>query len=170
MPAAITLAYQAMGQMSLQAPQARTAPEAPLKTYTGLETWLWMPQGQWAPQRLTVGVPGVAVTVTAEPVRMWWGMGDGGHTTCPGPGRPWVKGMSDDAKTSCSYTYRTISKDEPGGTFDVQSLIVYRVSWTCAGGACTQAGGDFGEIDGPITRSDLRVGERQSVIVNGPSA
>ncbi len=156
------LATRALGQLQLMAPAVHLAPAPPLKTYTGLETWLWMPQGQWAPRRLSVTAGPTAVTVTATPTRTYWDMGDG-ERTCYGPGRAWVRSYSEYEKTDCSYTYEHVSSYEPGGKFPVEATIVYQVDWTCRG-TCTQRGGTLGEVDGLTGRSAIRVSERQSVV------
>jgi len=157
------LGQQALDQLQLARPSIHMAPQPPLQTYVGLETWLWMDQDQWAPLDLTVTAGPTAVTVTAQPVRGVWDL-TAGSTTCPSAGRAWVKGMGDGEQTDCSYTFTQISDGEPDDEFAVTSTLIYEVDWTCAGG-CLEDGGTLGEVPGPPGAAAIRVGERQSVVV-----
>ena len=54
--------------------------------YVQLHTYFWVEQraGQWATVTATSSVPGLSLTVTAEPVRMVVDTGDGGRVECAG--------------------------------------------------------------------------------------
>ena len=157
------LAQRALDQLQLARPSIHMAPQPPLQTYVGLETWLWMDPGQWAPLDLTVTAGPTAVTVTAQPVRAVWDLTEG-STACTSAGRAWVKGMGDGEQTDCSYTFTHISGGEPDDEFAVTSTLIYEVDWTCAGG-CLEDGGTLGEVPGLPGAAAIRVGERQSVVV-----
>lgn len=160
------VAARALGQMTLVTPSIHMAPAPPDMTYVGLDTWLWIDEGQWRTLSQTVGAGGASVTVTVEPVRAWWGMGDGGTTTCPSAGRRWVNGMTSAERTDCSYAFTRVSDFESNGAFSVEASLVYRVDWTCTG-PCQAASGSLGEVDGPASNAAIRVGERQAVVTGG---
>jgi hypothetical protein len=149
--------------MKLATPKIHLAPQPPLMTYVGLETWLWVDAAQWSDLKLTVSAGPTSVTVTAKPVKAEWDL-TAGNETCTSPGRPWVKGMSSSEKTDCSYTFQRVSDFEPDGEFPVSSTLTYQVDWTCSG-TCLIGSGTLGEVDGLPGTSAIRVGERQSVVV-----
>lgn len=157
------LAEEAFGQMQLATPSIRLAPTPPLKTYVGLDTWLWMPPAQWATLTNSVKVRDTSVSVTAKVVSARWDMGPG-SVGCPSAGRPWVKGMSDSITTDCSYTYKKVSDFQPDKKFKVSVHLQYQVDWACSG-ECLVDNGTLGINSGPSAGSAIRVGERQSVVV-----
>lgn len=157
------LAEQAFGEMGLATPDVHTAPAPPLKTYVGLDTWLWMDQGQWRTLTNSVTVRDTTVNVAARVVSARWDMGSG-SVGCPSAGRPWVKGMSDSVKTDCSFKYTKVSDFEPGKKFKISVHLEYQVDWTCSG-ECLVDDGTLGIINGPSAGSAIRVGERQSVVI-----
>lgn len=159
------LAQRALDQLQLARPSIHMAPQPPLQTYVGLETWLWMDPGQWQPLDLTVTAGPTAVTVTAQPVRAVWNLSEG-STTCASAGRPWVNGMGDGERTDCFYTFTDISDGQTNDAFAVTSKLIYQVDWTCAGG-CLEDNGTLGEVPGLPGAAAIRVGERQSVVVRG---
>lgn len=158
------LARSAFGEMKLTVPDVHLAPAPPAKTYVGLETWLWMPPGQWATLTKSVTAGSTTVTVVAEPVRVRWNMG-AGTKVCNSAGREWKPGrMAKDATTNCSYTYKKVSDFEPGNKFKVSVVIAFQVDWTCAG-TCLATEGTLGQVDGLPGAGEIQVGERQSVVV-----
>jgi hypothetical protein len=159
------LAERALGSMRLGVPVVGLAPSPPDLSYVGLETWLWMGRGQFRRLSLTVSAGGTSVRVVAVPVEAVWSMGDGGSVVCGSVGRVWVVGMGDGEVTDCSYTYERVSEFESGGVFEVSARLRYRVDWTCSG-ACLQPSGSLGVVDGLPGRAAIRVGERQSVVIN----
>lgn len=162
LPDPAVLAQQALDQMQLATPEVNLAPAPPLMTYVGLETWLWMPEGQWSTLTNSVTAGATTVTVTAEPVRATWDL-ETGTTTCGSAGRAWVAGMGDSARTDCSFTFDRVS-DADG--FAVSAVLTYQADWTCAG-ACLAGGGTLDEVDGLPGAAAIRVGERQSVVTGG---
>jgi hypothetical protein len=97
------MARNALGLLRLPAAQVHTAPQAPARTYIGIENWLWLPRAQWASLTKTVTAGGTTVSVRAVPSRVLWDMGPS-TKTCYGPGAEWRRGMTDAARTSCGYT------------------------------------------------------------------
>jgi hypothetical protein len=163
-PDPAVLAKRALGELKLTVPTIRMAPAPPDKTYVGLETWLWMPAGQWATLTKSVTAGGTTVTVTAEPRKVNWDMG-AGSTSCYDAGRAWVAGqMQNGASTSCQYTYERVSDFQPDKKFTVLATISFRATWACSGN-CLADEGTLGNVDGLPGGSTVQVGERQSVNV-----
>ncbi|MCM3883127.1 hypothetical protein [Frankia sp. R82] len=89
----------------------------------------------------TAAAGGVSVTALAKPVQVVWSLGDGGTTTCTGPGTPFPSGGDPkSASPDCGYTYRHRSLDASGGTFAVTATVRWDVSWSGAGQAGAFAG------------------------------
>lgn len=160
------LAQKALGQLSLATPNIKIAPAPPLATYVGLETWLWIPEGQWRDLSLTVTAGNTSVTVEAAPKRVDWDLAVG-TTSCYSAGREWIKGMPSEANTSCSYTFTTLSDDQPNDQFPITATLIYSATWTCSG-ACTTPNGDLGDVPSLQGQAAIEVNERQSVIKNRP--
>ena len=157
------MASDALGLLRLPAAQLRTAPQAPLHTYVGIENWLWVPKSQWETLTKTVTAGGTRVRVKAAPSRVVWDMGPASET-CYGPGVEWRVGMTDAARTSCGFTYAHISDFEPHGVYSLAATIRYQVDWVCSG-ACTRSSGTLGLVDAPSGTGTLRVLQRQTVVV-----
>ena len=128
-----------------------------------MPTWLWIEARQWTDLSLTVTAGATSVTVFAHPVRLTWDLTEG-STSCKSAGRPWMPGMSAQESTDCSFTFDAVSAAQPDGQFPVTATLTYQVDWTCTG-ACLAGAGSLGEIDGLAGRGAVRVGERQSVVV-----
>ena len=88
--------------------------------------------------RLTVSAGPTSVTVDRGPIRVEWDMGTE-TKSCYDAGRAWKKGMTDAAKTTCSYAYER-SRDPTGDTHEVSAQIVYGVTWTCSGACLSPSG------------------------------
>ncbi len=169
-PDARTIALNAVKRVPFVTAEVHTAPAPPDYTYVHLENWLWVPEGQWRTVEARAAVGGTAVTVTAEPSKIEWAMGDGYTKVCRNAGRAWVRGMTDAAKTSCGYAYDTISvrtksgSYDPDGRFGVTAQFFYEVRWSCTG-VCSASGGALGEYPGPLSPvSELEVRQRQTVV------
>lgn len=158
------LAERAMSELSIPSPDLNTSPQDPVKALVGLETWLWVPQGQWSELSTSAEAGDTEVTVIARPIQSRWDMGED-TVNCAGPGRAWRKGLGQDAATSCGYTYERTSVRQPGKKYDVTATLRYQVAWTCEGD-CSEPGGDLGTLDSPASTSQLEVSERQSVVVS----
>jgi hypothetical protein len=158
------LARSVVEAMPLVKPTVNMAPEPPLMTYVGLQTWLWMDEEQWSSVTGSATAGATTVTVVAEPVRVTWNLGDG-VKTCGSAGREWRRGMSSVEETDCSYAFQHVSDFEPSGVFEVSAVISYAVNWTCAGN-CLATAGTLGEVPGATSEGvAIRVGERQSVVI-----
>jgi hypothetical protein len=160
------LAREALDRLRLATPDVHLAPAPPARTYVGLDTWLWMPPGQWSSLKKSVTAGDTTVTVTAVPKSVLWNMGPG-STTCYSAGREWKPAqMPKGATTDCSYKYQKISDFEPGRKFKISATITYQANWTCEG-ECLSDEGDLGGVPGPAGGAAISVGERQSVVVSG---
>lgn len=157
------LAATALGVMPLVKADVHTAPEPPKATYVGVENWLWVPRAQWTTLSKSVSAGATTVTVTAAPSQIIWDLGPTA-ATCYGPGEPWVRGMSDAARTNCGYTFEKSSGGEPDGRFVITATIRYWVTWSCSG-ACPTTGGELGLVDAPAGADAMRVLQRQTVVV-----
>jgi len=157
------LAATALGLMPLAKADLHTAPAPPAATYIGVENWLWVPDSQWTTLSKSVNAGATTVTVSATPSQIVWNLGPT-STTCYGPGKPWVQGMTDSASTTCGYTYKESSGDQPEGRFAITATIRYRVTWSCTG-TCPSTGGDLGLVNAPAGASAMRVLQRQTVVV-----
>lgn len=162
-PSPAQLAASALGMLPLARARVQTAPAPPAATYVGVRNWLWIPVSQWATLSKSVSAGGTTVAVRAVPTQLVWTMGPS-LVTCYGPGRRWVHGMTDAARTTCGYAYRVTSDREPDGRFPITARIRYQVRWVCTG-ACSASGGDLGLVDAPAGASTMRVLQRQTVVV-----
>lgn len=159
------VAQNAVDQLPLAVPVVHLAPSPPDMTYVGLDTWLWIDAAQWSDLSMTVTAGGTTVTVLAQTIRVEWDLTEG-SVDCGSAGRPWTPGLTATSRTDCSYVFRTVSDRRARGGFEVSATLVYDVRWTCSG-ACLQQSGSLGEVEGLPGRSSIRVGERQSVVING---
>jgi len=157
------LATTVLDQLPLAIADIRTAPEAPAPTYVGVDNWLWIPAAQWSTLTKSVTAGATTVTVTAAPSEVAWTVGPK-SLTCDGPGRAWVRGMTDAATTACSLTFDETSNGQPRGAFAVTAVIRYAVTWACSG-TCPTGSGDFGLVDAPAGTGELTVLQRQTVVV-----
>lgn len=128
-----------------------------------LPTWMWLDRG-WSRETSSVSVPGITVTVTADPVSATWTMGDGSTVLCDGPGTPFDTARPTAAQAaSCSHTYARSSAGQPANTLPVSVTVRWRAAWDVAGIA---GGGDLGTIDRTTTFT-VRVGEVQALNTRG---
>ncbi|MGH9030538.1 MAG: hypothetical protein ACRDZV_00285 [Acidimicrobiia bacterium] len=151
------LATEARRSIPIISPAINTSPASDRRLYARVPTWLWLDPSWWQPYTATASAGRVSSTVTARPVRAVWSAGDGGGTTCDGPGVVWREGMREDA-TYCRYTYYHSSAGEEGGTYTLSVTVEFEVTWTSNVGV---SGGLAG-----VSRSASRpveVGEIQAV-------
>jgi hypothetical protein len=96
----------------------------------------------------------LSATVTAQPSKVLWTMGDGTTVTCDGPGTPYNPSIPDaDQSTDCSHTY------QHDGAHTAMATIVWTVSWTATNGQ----GGTLPKVQ-RSTQFALNVEQRQAVI------
>lgn len=151
------LAAEASKSIQIPPPPMATSPEANRRLFVRVPTWLWIDQAWWHAYSATADAGGVTATVSARPVRAVWSAGDGGSTTCTGPGVAWRPGMREDA-TYCSYVYRNSSSGQPGGTYTLSVNVEFEVNWTSSTGAA----GSLGRITRSASRA-VQVGEIQAI-------
>lgn len=174
-PPAAVLAQHAASELNpppmSASSNAGTGPDA--TTYVGIPTWLWLPSGQWHSLKSPpAAAAGESVTATAMPSLVSWAMGDGGSTSCDGPGAPY--NSSDPSNPPCGYTYRVDSSTQPqkGSSpndryFTVRGTVTWTISWTCTGAACDENGGDLPNLTRQTTPLPLRVFQVETVVTRG---
>ena len=139
------LARQAFASFEAATP----VPEfSPTTSVVGVQTWLWLRSG-WASKSATASVPGLSATVTAQPTRVVWSMGDGGRTVCDGPGKAWDPNQPD-ASTDCSYTYPV------AGHFTVTVTVYFETSWSASDGTTGQLAAITGRTNVPVTVDEVQ--------------
>jgi hypothetical protein len=149
--------------MRLARAEVHTAPAPPAATYIGVKNWLWIPASQWKTLSKSVSAGATTVAVTAAPSQLVWNLGPK-SVTCYGPGRPWLRGMTDAARTTCGYSYRVTSDGQPNRRFAIAATVRYHVTWICSG-ACSTSGGDLGLVNAPAGVGAMHVLQRQTVVV-----
>jgi hypothetical protein len=151
---AATLARRAYNELPLLYPRPRTAPPRASNQLVGVRTWLWVEPADWQPLSATASIVGLSATVTAQPTKVVWTMGDGDEVTCDGPGTPYDPTRPDTQQsTDCSHTY------QHHGTYTALATIVWTVAWTATNGAR----GNLGTVQ-RSTQFPLTVEQRQAVI------
>ena len=129
-------------RLTLPFPSPHTNPSG--AQVVGVPTWLWVDGQSWNQLTSVAAVPGVSVTVVAQPVRSVWSMGDGSHVKCAGAGTPFDSSHADPAaSSSCSYTYRRSSVGEPDHEFHGLVTVEWHATWSVGG---APGGGDLGSL------------------------
>ena len=126
------LAAQARNTLALPTPDIRLNPAPPQDQLVHLATWMWL--ANWAPASSQAAVPGVTVTVTAQPDRVIWDMGNGDQVVCAGPGTPYDANKAEEAQHSdCTYTYRRSSAGRPNESYVITATVEWSAAWSVAG-------------------------------------
>lgn len=147
---------QARRYLPLPLPEPHLSPAG--DQIVNLPSWLWV--GGWEPERSSVSVPGITVTVTAHPESVFWSMGDGTTVVCNGAGTPYDPNRPEAEQTpTCTHTFRRSSASQPGLTYPLAVTVRWRASWDVSG---FPGGGALGTIDRTTTVA-VRVGEVQSI-------
>lgn len=144
-PTGAQLAQQAFSSFRVAPPVPRFAPA---QSVVGAATWLWLDQG-WSSRSATASVPGLSATVSAQPSRVVWDMGDGDKTVCEGPGKRWDPNQPD-ATTDCSYTYPV------AGRFTVTVTVYYSTTWSASDGTAGQLAAVTGRASVPVTVEEIQ--------------
>lgn len=132
----------------LGAPAVRFAPPVDANVVT-VGTWIWADRSWWRAVSATAWLPtpdGVVwARTTAVPTTMTFrtedSLVDGDSrrsVVCSGPGEEWSWGLGDDVQSTCSFTYRHASSNQPGGRFDADVAVEWSISWAsnvASGGA-----------------------------------
>jgi hypothetical protein len=161
-PNAYALAQVARSRTPLGLPEPQMAPAVDADHLVGLATWLWVDPTYWQPVTAHAEVPGVAVTVTAAPLRLTWEMGDGETVVCDGPGTPWDFDGPNPDSSDCSHTFRYVSAGQDGGGYRGSVTMEWDVTWQ----ATTGEGGSLG-VERRSSPFELTVTERQAVVCAG---
>lgn len=163
------LAERAANRLSLPIPTSDLNPSP--HALVNLAEWFWVRRSSWSTLRQRTQAGPVWAQVVARPTSTTWDPGDGSLPfTCAGAGTPYVKSEPAEAQsTTCSYTYRRSSADEPQSGpdpndrfFTVTVTTTWSVTWTGAGGLS-------GTLPA-MTRSSsfpLAVAERDAVVTGG---
>ena len=167
-----SVALQAERSLALPAPASHFNPTA--MSVVNLPTWLWIDAGIWHPYSVTASVGSVSATAVANPIVVTWSMGDGGQTTCPGPGAPYnLSQPSSGQSTQCEYSYLRSSAGQlspdgnpDDGAFAVSATVSWAVSWSAQGAA---GGGELPMLF-TSSRSTVRVEQVQSINSNFSAA
>lgn len=126
------LAAQARNTLALPTPEIRLNPAPPQDQLVHLATWMWL--ANWAPASSQASVPGVTVTVAAQPERVIWDMGNGDQVACAGPGTPYDTNQPEEAQHSgCTYTYRRSSAGRPNQSYVVTATVEWSATWSVVG-------------------------------------
>lgn len=153
------VAIDALASVGITGPVLGTSPDAD-RLVVRIPSWLWVDGGWWQTYSATASAGRVTATVTVRPVATDWSTGDGGGTTCSGPGVAWSPGLPDSA-ADCSHTYLEPSAGEPGSTFSLTATVRMEVTWS----SNTGQGGTLPAISRsstqPVTVSEVQaVGTR----------
>lgn len=136
------LAQQAADSVAIPSPGVQFNPSEQQGAVVNVPTWLWVDPAAWQPVTAQASAGGVVVTATAAPQRVDWDMGNGDRVTCDGPGTPYDSSRpADQQSTGCSYTYRSSSAHQSGGTYTVTATVVWAITWTASG---APGGGSLG--------------------------
>jgi hypothetical protein len=122
------VAADALASVGIDGPAVATSPAAD-RLVVRVPTWLWVDGSWWRTYTATASAGRVTATVTVRPVATDWSTGDGGGTTCFGPGVAWSPGVADSA-TDCSYTYLDPSTEQPGSTFSLTATVQMEITWS----------------------------------------
>jgi len=158
-PSAANLAQVALGRLAVPLPVVQTWPPGGGTSLVNVPVWLHV--GNWSRLTASATAGGLTATITAEPVRAVWDMGED-SVECDSAGTSFDANVPVDAQnTSCSYTYRHSSGTQNDGTYHATGTLVWHLRWNATNGQ----GGDLGEIS-RTSAFTLRVEESQALVVS----
>ncbi|HET9893571.1 MAG TPA: hypothetical protein VFQ44_01305 [Streptosporangiaceae bacterium] len=133
----IELLKIAIGELSIPALAAKTAPPMGKDGLVGLPEWFWVPKSEWKNTSVTVTAGPVFAIATAKPTTMTYVPGGGlSSVSCSGPGSAFATGEPASGQhTRCSYTYGQPSAGQPGNAYQAAVVVTWTISWTGSGGA-----------------------------------
>jgi hypothetical protein len=151
-------------------PAVPVANVSPAEAVVRFPTWLWLEPSYWQPTTAAESTPGgVAVAVTARPLKVVWDLGEG-QRACEGPGIAWLQ-VAHDAyeiqpesvrgvgNPACTFTFINSSTTQPNDVFEASVTVTWEFSWALNGAEQ----GVFGTVE--VGDSwPLRVGEIQAAI------
>lgn len=150
---------EARSRLTFPDPQPRFSPSSPW-TFVNHPTALWL-DGGIQPTSAAAEVPGLRVTVTAEPSRIEWDTADGAVVSCPAPGRPRDPNVAED-RGDCVHAWTWPSVEGPNGAYAVTATVYWHVTWKSEG---APGGGDLGTIPRRTRTVMVPVAEIQAVNV-----
>jgi hypothetical protein len=160
--AAPELVDEARSRLVFPMLQPAFSPSSPW-TFVYVPTALWLDGETLRSQSASAEVPGLRVTVTAEPREVRWDTGDGVVVVCPLPGRRPNPGVSGD-RGDCTHVWSWPSTGgRPGNAYEVTATVLWHVTWTAEG---APGGGDLGVI--PQRSGVLRVPVAEIQVLNTP--
>jgi len=159
-PTPADLAQMAWDNLKVPAPEVHTSPPAGQDAVVNLPTWLWVGQGGAVPPASANAGP-VTVTVTVNPAKVVWDMGDGTTVTCTGLGTPYLPGVSDPkaASPDCGHTYARSSAATPDQRFRITATVTWTASYSVTG---APGGGALPDLTASSV-AELRVAEFQAL-------
>jgi hypothetical protein len=131
------LAKIAIGDLTVPAISAATAPPRGKDGLVGLPEWFWVPAAQWHRVFVTITAGPVWATAVASPTRISYLPGNGGGAvSCAGPGVPFDPRLAASRQhTECSFSYAEPSAGQPGSAYQAAIVVTWTISWTGSGGA-----------------------------------
>lgn len=129
-------------------------------TLVNLPTWWWI--RNWSVRENRTEAGGVWAEVTATPVTSRWRGGDGGATSCDGPGLEWRLGLSESDSRACTYIYGRSSAGQSGNKFAATVSVIWQITWVGSGGTS-------GTLPDMTTSTTVPIGvlERHAIVTGG---
>ncbi|GIH10050.1 hypothetical protein Rhe02_81170 [Rhizocola hellebori] len=154
-----SVTQRAVAAMTIPKPVIAASPSLSAPQMVHVPVWWWAEPGFWQSQTATATAGSLSITAQATPRSITWHAGDGTTTVCIGPGTPWTAGTEPNTPSpDCGHTYTATSKLSPGGTFTLQAVATWDITWT---------GGGMSGVLPPITTTttiDITVTELRAVI------
>jgi hypothetical protein len=140
----------------LPAPNANVSPQG--AQVVKVPSWFWVDPGDWTGYEAVAEVPGLTVTLNANPTAVTWRTGEGDRP-CVGAGTPFNPAtyQPQDPSPDCGKTYLSAH-----GPFEIEVFITFRVTWHAEGFA-TVTNGDLGTITTPVDTISTQVMEVQTI-------
>ncbi len=155
------LAERALASVQISPPAIRTSPSEDGRLYVQVPTWLWIDPTWWRSYEATARTGRVWSTVSARPVSVTWGPGDGSTISCAGSGAAWTP-EKDEQASDCTHVYRRSSAGAKGGTFPLKATVRLEVTWT----SNAAIGGSIPAIS-RSSSLEVEVGEIQAIGTRG---
>ncbi|MGH9185729.1 MAG: hypothetical protein ACRD0U_07955 [Acidimicrobiales bacterium] len=148
------------GMLPVPALAVSMSPPLGVDQLVGLETWLWFDEAVWQSESVDIPALFVTLTLTIEPTRVVWHMGDEGTAPCEGPGSAWSEAAEAAGSLHCGYIYQRSSATQSDLTFDGHAEVEWEASWSTNGGPGTSLGPVY-----QTTPFQVRVAEAQAINV-----
>jgi hypothetical protein len=158
-PSPAEVARTALASIRLDGAAVGFAPSPDGAGLVGLPVWMWteVNANTWGPVTASATDTGLTVTITAKAQQIVWNMGNGDSVTCANPGTKYEAWRGRSASPNCGYTYRTASRNQPGGRYAITATTTWQVDWA--------GGGETGTITTTRTSNiTIRIDELQVVV------